>query len=69
IVEGAHPHDLAVLLDRQGIAIRAGQHCAEPLIRRLGLTATARASFGVYTTRDDIDALVKGVARARQMLV
>lgn len=69
IVDGAHPHDLAVLLDRQGIAIRAGQHCAEPLIRRLGLTATARASFGVYTTRDDIDALVKGVARARQMLV
>lgn len=69
IVEGAHPHDLAVLLDRQGIAIRAGQHCAEPLIRRLGLTATARASFGVYTTHDDIDALVKGVARARQMLV
>ncbi len=69
IVEGAHPHDLAVLLDRLGIAIRAGQHCAEPLIRRLGLTATARASFGVYTTRDDIDALVKGVSRARQMLV
>ncbi|NVN05926.1 cysteine desulfurase [Asaia spathodeae] len=69
VVEGAHPHDLAVLLDRLGIAIRAGQHCAEPLIRRLGLTATARASFGVYTTRDDIDALVKGVARARQMLV
>ncbi|GBQ10810.1 cysteine desulfurase [Swaminathania salitolerans] len=69
LVEGAHPHDLAVLLDRQGIAIRAGQHCAEPLLRRLGLTATARASFGVYTTTGDIDALVAGVRRARRMLV
>ncbi|AOX19668.1 aminotransferase class V-fold PLP-dependent enzyme [Kozakia baliensis] len=68
VCENAHPHDLATLLDQQGIAIRAGQHCAEPLIRRLHLTATARASFGVYTTHAEIDALAHGLTRARTML-
>lgn len=68
-LEGAHPHDLAVLLDQQGIAIRAGQHCAEPLMRRLGVQATARASFGLYTNRNDIDALVRGLERSRDMLM
>ncbi|UMM08605.1 cysteine desulfurase [Gluconobacter frateurii] len=67
-LDGAHPHDLATLLDQLGIAIRAGQHCAEPLIRRLGLHATARASFGIYTTQDEIDVLITGLERARMML-
>jgi len=67
-LDGAHPHDLATLLDQLGIAIRAGQHCAEPLVRRLGLHATARASFGIYTTQDEIDVLITGLERARMML-
>ncbi|TPW36171.1 aminotransferase class V-fold PLP-dependent enzyme [Oecophyllibacter saccharovorans] len=67
-LEGTHPHDLAVLLDQQGIAIRAGQHCAEPLMHRLGVQATARASFGAYTTPQEIDALAAGLERARSLL-
>jgi cysteine desulfurase/selenocysteine lyase len=61
----AHAHDVATLLDRQGIAVRAGHHCAEPLMRRLGLDSTARASFGVYTTHQEIDALADGLVRVR----
>lgn len=68
VMEGAHPHDIATILDQLGIAIRAGQHCAEPLMHRLGVHATARASFGVYTTTEEIDALVSGLERARMML-
>lgn len=68
VMDGAHPHDLATLLDQLGIAIRAGQHCAEPLVRRLGVHATARASFGIYTTTEEIDALIEGLERARMML-
>lgn len=68
VMEGTHPHDLATLLDQQGIAIRAGQHCAEPLVRKLGLQATARASFGLYTLTEEIDALSEGLKRARMML-
>ena len=64
-LEGAHAHDVATLLDRQGIAVRAGHHCAEPLMRRLGLDSTARASFGVYTTRAEIDALADTLERIR----
>jgi cysteine desulfurase/selenocysteine lyase len=59
----AHAHDVATLLDRQGIAVRAGHHCAEPLMHRLGLDSTARASFGIYTTHEEIDALVAGLQR------
>jgi cysteine desulfurase / selenocysteine lyase len=64
-MEGAHAHDVATLLDRQGIAVRAGHHCAEPLMNRLNLDSTARASFGVYTTHDEIDALADGLTRIR----
>ncbi len=60
-----HPHDLATLLDMEGIAIRSGQHCAQPLMRWLDVTATSRASFYVYNTLDDVDALVEGIQRAR----
>ena len=64
-MEGAHAHDIATLLDRQGIAIRAGNHCAEPLMRKFGLGSTARASFALYTTHDEIDALAEGLERVR----
>ncbi len=64
-LEGAHAHDVATLLDRNGIAVRAGQHCAEPLMRRLGLTSTARASFGLYTTHAEIDVLASTLDRIR----
>jgi len=62
-MHGAHAHDVATLLDRQGIAVRAGHHCAEPLMRRLGVESTARASFGVYTTHDEIDVLADTLIR------
>ncbi len=65
-VDKAHAHDVATLLDRQGIAVRAGHHCAEPLMRRLGLDSTARASFGVYTTRAEIDVLADTLSRVRE---
>ncbi len=61
-----HPHDLAQILDTRGVAVRAGHHCAQPLMRRLGVPATARASFGLYTDRDDVDALVDGLVAARR---
>ncbi len=61
-----HPHDLAQVLDTRGIAIRAGHHCAQPLMRRLGVVATARASFSIYNDRDDVDALVEALAEARR---
>src|SRR4051812_38297316 len=64
-MNGAHAHDVATLLDRQGIAVRAGHHCAEPLMHRLNLDSTARASFGVYTTHAEIDALADGLIRVR----
>jgi len=62
-----HPHDLATLLDREGIAVRAGQHCAQPLHDRFGVTATARASFYVYTTSAEVDALAEALERARDV--
>jgi len=67
VMKHAHAHDIATLLDRQGIAVRAGQHCAEPLMGRLGVTSTARATFGVYTTREEIDALEAGLLRIQKM--
>ena len=61
-----HPHDLAQVLDMRGIAVRAGHHCAQPLLRLLGEVATARASFAIYNDRDDVDALVEGLREARR---
>jgi cysteine desulfurase / selenocysteine lyase len=66
-VADVHPHDLATILDQDGVCIRAGQHCAQPLLRRLGVGATARASFYVYNDGADIDALVSGVRKAQHM--
>ena len=67
-VEGAHPHDIATLLDLSGIAVRAGHHCAEPLMHRLGTAGTARASFGLYTTREEIDIFADTLERVRDRL-
>ena len=66
-IEGVHPHDVAEILDRHGIAVRAGHHCAQPLMDRLGVTATTRASFAVHTTREEIDRLVEGLLDARRV--
>ena len=65
-MQGAHAHDIATLLDRQGIAVRAGNHCAEPLMRRLGVDSTARASCGIYTTEAEIDTLAETLLRVRE---
>ena len=62
-----HHLDMGTLLDRLGIAIRTGHHCAEPLMRRLGIEGTCRASFALYNTREDVDELVAGIQRVRQM--
>ena len=67
-VEGVHAHDLATIIDRRGVAVRAGHHCAHPLMQRLGVTATARASFAFYNTFEEVDALVEAVKAAREML-
>ena len=65
VVEGAHAHDVAQLLDRYGVAVRAGTHCAEPLMKRFGVTASARASFALYNTQAEADAFVTALAKAR----
>ncbi|MBI4723514.1 MAG: aminotransferase class V-fold PLP-dependent enzyme, partial [Rhodomicrobium sp.] len=65
-MEGAHAHDVATILDRSGIAVRAGTHCAEPLLARFGLTATCRASFGLYNTRAEVDALAEALQKAER---
>jgi cysteine desulfurase/selenocysteine lyase len=67
-LQGAHPHDIAQILDRQGVAIRAGHHCAQPLMSHLGVTATARASFALYNTVEEIDVFVEALSKARAML-
>jgi len=67
-LEGIHPHDAALVLDGMGIAVRAGKHCAEPLVRHLGAGGTLRASFALYNSRDDVDALVDGLERAADIL-
>lgn len=69
VMEGVHPHDLATVLDRFGVAVRAGHHCAQPLMDALNVTATTRASFGLYNTTDDVDALVAAIHRAQELLL
>ena len=63
-IDGVHPHDVSTIVDRSGIAIRAGHHCAQPLMERLGVSATCRASFGMYNTKAEVDALVEALAKA-----
>jgi cysteine desulfurase/selenocysteine lyase len=66
-LEGVHPHDIGTILDEEHVAIRAGHHCAQPLMEHLGVDATARASFGVYNGRQDVDALVRGIERVTRI--
>ncbi len=65
-MEGIHPHDVGTVLDREGVAIRTGHHCAQPVMQRFGVAATARASFSFYNTREDVDRLVQGLEKARE---
>jgi cysteine desulfurase/selenocysteine lyase len=67
VIDGIHPHDLGTILDREGIAIRTGHHCAQPVMERFGIPATARASLGLYNTQAEIDALVGGIRRALEV--
>ena len=67
--EGMHAHDLATILDREGVAVRAGHHCAQPLMERFGVASTTRASFALYNTRAEVDTLMAGLAKAREILV
>ena len=67
LMEGAHPHDAGTILDRQGIAVRTGQHCAQPVMDRFCIPATIRASLAIYNTREDIDALVRGLHKVREV--
>jgi len=60
-IEGLHPHDISTLIDRSGVAVRAGHHCAQPVMRRLNVPATARASFAFYNTREEVDQLVLAI--------
>ena len=67
VVDGVHPHDIGTILDREGVAVRTGQHCAQPIMDRYGVAATVRASIGLYNTREEIDALVDGLQTVREV--
>jgi len=67
VIEGVHPHDVGTILDQEGIAIRTGHHCAQPVMDRYKIDATARASFGLYNTKEEIDALVKGIKKVQEV--
>jgi cysteine desulfurase/selenocysteine lyase len=67
LLEGVHPHDAGTILDNEGVAVRTGQHCAQPIMDRFGITATIRASFAIYNTREEIDVLVKALKRVREV--
>ena len=65
-LQGIHAHDVSMVIDRHGVAVRAGTHCAQPLLKRFGVTSTCRASFGMYNTRDEVDILVEALEKARK---
>ena len=67
VIDGIHPHDIGTILDREGIAVRTGHHCAQPVMQRFKIPATARASFALYNTREEIDALVKGIYKVKEV--
>ena len=66
-MDGVHPHDIGTVLDDDNVCIRAGHHCAQPLMQRLGVPATARASFALYNSLEDVDALVRALFRVREI--
>jgi cysteine desulfurase/selenocysteine lyase len=68
VIDGIHPHDIGTILDHEGIAVRTGHHCAQPVMQHFGVPATARASFAIYNTRDDVDRLVEGLAAVQKMM-
>ena len=65
-LQGIHAHDVSMVIDRQGVAVRAGTHCAQPLLKRFGVTSTCRASFGMYNTRAEVDVLAEALEKARK---
>ena len=67
VLDSIHPHDIGTILDQEGIAIRTGHHCAQPVMQRFGIAATARASFALYNTREEVDALVEGIQKVREV--
>ena len=67
VLEDAHAHDIGTILDQEGIAVRTGHHCAQPAMDRFGVPATARASLALYNTKDDLDALVRGLEKVREV--
>jgi cysteine desulfurase/selenocysteine lyase len=68
VMDGIHPHDIGTILDTEGVAVRAGHHCAQPVMARYGVSATVRASFGAYNTAAEIEALVRGLHRVREVM-
>jgi len=68
VVEGVHPQDLGILLDNQGVAVRTGHHCTQPLMNRFGIPGTTRASFAMYNTKDEIDVMIEGLNKAIKLL-
>ena len=66
-MEGVHPHDVGTILDRAGVAVRVGHHCAQPLMDHFGIAGTVRASFGLYNTRTDVDRLIDGLDEVREI--
>ena len=67
VMQGVHPHDIGTILDSEGVAVRAGHHCAQPVMARYGVSATVRASFAPYNTSQEIDALVAGLEKVREV--
>jgi cysteine desulfurase/selenocysteine lyase len=67
VMDGVHPHDIGTVVDQEGVAIRTGHHCAQPLMQRLGIPATARASLALYNTHEEIDALVAALHKVREL--
>jgi cysteine desulfurase / selenocysteine lyase len=67
VMDGVHPHDIGTILDQEGIAVRTGHHCAQPVMQRFGVDATARASLGLYNTKEEIDALVRGIKKVQEV--
>ncbi len=69
VIDGVHPHDIGTILDHEGIAVRTGHHCAQPVMDRFVVPATARASFGIYNNREDVDRLVDGLGHVRTVML
>ena len=67
VLDGIHPHDIGTVLDYEGVAVRTGHHCAQPVMDRFGVPATARASLALYNTREDVDALARGILKVQEM--